>query len=340
MSLEFSRNVTFGQYIDIRSAVHSLDARTKMICAGVIMACAFMTRGLISIAPLFALAIIVQLTTRIPIGYTLRGYRLLFRTMLFFVPFQILFYQALPSVEMHYYWRWWILSVSYEGILGGIFTLSRVIVLYHSINTLMFTTTMMDLSDGAEIMMDPLKRLKFPVNEFVMTMTIALKFVPLLITELERLMRAQIARGVRFDQGSVIARTRKLVPVLIPLFVKPYHAGQWQGRSCRADCIAVWDYRSLYWPNNGNLTNDRRNHTRISSPRQCRHDYLPHQPRANSKRLLARGAWCQRNRRRYAHLRLTGRMGLTTAPLGSRPWSPQHRRRVTRHCRYWTVAFV
>ena len=147
MSLEFSRNVTFGQYIDIRSAVHNLDPRTKMICAAIIMACAFMTRGLISIAPLFALAIIVQLATRIPIGYTLRGYRLLFRTMLFFVPFQVLFYQALPGVEMHYYWQWWILSVSYEGILGGIFTLSRVIVLYHSINTLMFTTTMIDLSD-------------------------------------------------------------------------------------------------------------------------------------------------------------------------------------------------
>ena len=84
---------------------------------------------------------------------------------------------------------------------------------------LMFTTTMMDLSDGAEIMLDPLKRIKFPVNEIVMTMTIALKFVPLLITELERLIRAQVARGVRFDQGGALARARKLVPVLIPLFV-------------------------------------------------------------------------------------------------------------------------
>ena len=83
----------------------------------------------------------------------------------------------------------------------------------------MFTTTMIDLSDGAEILFEPLKKLRVPVNELVMTMTVALKFVPLLITELERLIRAQTARGVRFDTGGVIERTKKIVPVLIPLFV-------------------------------------------------------------------------------------------------------------------------
>lgn len=219
MSFEFARNVTFGQYIDVKSIVHTLDPRIKMISVGVLMLCTFMTRGFVSIAPLLALALVIQFTTRIPVGFTLRGYRLLFRTMLFFVPFQILFYRAASGVVPHYYWQWWILSVSYEGILNSLFILCRVVILYHAINMLMFTTTMMDLSDGAEIMLDPLKKIHFPVNEIVMTMTIALKFVPLLITELERLIRAQVARGVRFDQGGAIARVRKLVPVLIPLFV-------------------------------------------------------------------------------------------------------------------------
>jgi energy-coupling factor transport system permease protein len=219
MSFEFSRNVTFGQYIDVKSVVHTLDPRIKMLCVGVMMICTFMTRGFVSIAPLIVLALLIQVTTRIPVGFTLRGYRLLFRTMLFFIPFQILFYRAAPGVEPHVYWQWWVLSVSYEGILNSLFILCRVITLFHAVNMLMFTTTMMDLSDGAEIMLEPLKRLKFPINEIVMTMTIALKFVPLLITELERLIRAQVARGVRFDQGGALARARKLVPVLIPLFV-------------------------------------------------------------------------------------------------------------------------
>jgi energy-coupling factor transport system permease protein len=83
----------------------------------------------------------------------------------------------------------------------------------------MFTTTMIDLSDAVELMLDPLKRLKLPINELVMTMTVALKFVPLLITELERLIRAQMARGVRFDQGNIIQRASHLGAVLIPLFV-------------------------------------------------------------------------------------------------------------------------
>lgn len=219
MSFEFARNVTFGQYVDVKSVVHALDPRAKILSVALLMLCTFMTRGFVSIAPLLALALLIQFTTRIPIGFTLRGYRLLFRTMLFFVPFQILFYRAAPGVVPHIYWQWWVLSISYEGILNSIFILCRVVLLYHTINMLMFTTTMMDLSDGAEIMLEPLKRLKMPVNEIVMTMTIALKFVPLLITELERLIRAQVARGVRFDQGGAIARARKLVPVLIPLFV-------------------------------------------------------------------------------------------------------------------------
>jgi energy-coupling factor transport system permease protein len=139
--------------------------------------------------------------------------------MLFFIPFQILFYRIQPGMEVTYYWQWWIVSITKEGIINGLYIFTRVIVLYHMMNMLMFTTTMIDLSDAVELMLEPLKRIKFPINELVMTMTVALKFVPLLITELERLIRAQMARGVRFDQGNAIQRAKHLGTVLIPLFV-------------------------------------------------------------------------------------------------------------------------
>lgn len=219
MTLEFSRNVTFGQYIDTPSFVHRLDPRFKITAVMIMMVCVFMTRGFISITPLVILAICIQFASRIPLGYTIRGYSLLVRTMLFFIPFQILFYRIQPNVEVTYYWQWWIVSITKQGIINGLYIFMRVIVLYHMINMLMFTTTMIDLSDAVELMLEPLKRFKFPINELVMTMTVALKFVPLLITELERLIRAQMARGVRFDQGNAIQRARHLGSVLIPLFV-------------------------------------------------------------------------------------------------------------------------
>jgi energy-coupling factor transport system permease protein len=244
MSLEFSRNVTFGQYIDISSPVHRLDPRIKMLSVACIMICTFMTRGFISLIPIVTLAVLIQITTRIPVGYTLRGYRLLFRTMLLFIPFQILFYRAPAGVIVEPYWQWWVLSISSNGIIAGLYTLSRVVLLYHTINMLMFTTTMIDLSDGAEIMFDVLKKLRIPVNELVMTMTVALKFVPLLITELERLIRAQTARGVRFDQGGVIERTKKIVPVLIPLFVNALNRAEVLIVAMNARCYRGGDGRT------------------------------------------------------------------------------------------------
>jgi energy-coupling factor transport system permease protein len=203
-----------------------------------------MTRGFISILPILVIAVMIQITTKIPIGYTVRGYRLLLRTMLFFIPFQILFYRAPAGMVVEPYWQWWILSISSQGIIAGLYTLTRVIVLYHTINMLMFTTTMIDLSDGAEIMFEPLKKLRIPVNELVMTMTVALKFVPLLITELERLIRAQTARGVRFDQGGVIERTKKIVPVLIPLFVNALNRAEVLIVAMNARCYHGGDGRT------------------------------------------------------------------------------------------------
>ena len=111
MSLEFSRTVTFGQYINVNSVVHRLDARIKMLSVACVMFCTFMTRGFVSILPILAIAVLIQVTSKIPVGYTLRGYRLLLRTMLFIIPFQILFYRAPAGVQVDPYWQWWVLSI-------------------------------------------------------------------------------------------------------------------------------------------------------------------------------------------------------------------------------------
>jgi energy-coupling factor transport system permease protein len=226
MAIEFSRDITFGQYLDLGSPIHRLDPRTKIAATSMLMVGVLLARSFASLAPILIAIVAIQLVSRIPTSYTLRGMRLLFNTMLVIFVFQVLFFPN-PSEVL---WRWWILSISWEGVVQGIFTLLRVLVLYYLTSTLMYTTSLVDLADGVEIALEPLKRLGIPVNELVMTMVVALKFVPLLVAELERLLKAQAARGSRFDQGNLVERARRLSSVLVPLFV---------GALARAEVLTV-----------------------------------------------------------------------------------------------------
>lgn len=215
MAIEFSRNITFGQYLDLGSPVHRLDPRVKIAATGLMMLALLSARDFYGLIPPLVGAVVLQIVSRIPVGYTLRGMRLLFTTMLILFVFQLLFF----ANPIDPWWQWGILSISLNGIVQGIFTLCRVLLLYYFVSTLMLVTALMDLADGVEVMLDPLKRLRVPVNELVLTFVVALKFVPLLVAELERLIKARSARGEHFDKGGFIERGRKLGAILVPLFV-------------------------------------------------------------------------------------------------------------------------
>jgi energy-coupling factor transport system permease protein len=215
MAIEFSRDITFGQFLDLRSPIHRLDPRVKIVATGLFMVALLTSRNFTALGVALLAAAIVQSVARIPLGYTLRGMRLLVGTLLFVFAFQVLFFPNPGSA----WWQWGILSLSWDGVRQGLLILCRVVLLYYFTSTVMLTTSLMDLADGMEIMLDPLKRLRVPVNELVMTFVIALKFVPLLVAELERLVKARAARGESFDTGGFIERGRKVGAVLIPLFV-------------------------------------------------------------------------------------------------------------------------
>ncbi|NTU81418.1 MAG: energy-coupling factor transporter transmembrane protein EcfT [Chloroflexales bacterium] len=232
MAIEFSRDITFGQYLNLGSPIHRLDPRVKIVAVGLFMFALLVTRNFYGLGLAFAAAALIQIVARIPLGYTLRGMRLLVNTLLFVFIFQVLFFPS-PSNP---WWQWWILSLSWDGIYQGLLILARVLLLYYFTSTLMFTSALMDLADGVEIMLDPLKALRVPVNELVMTFVIALKFVPLLVAELERLVKARAARGERFDQGSMIERGRKVGAVLIPLFVNALQRAEVLTTAMNARC--------------------------------------------------------------------------------------------------------
>lgn len=232
MAIEFSRNITFGQYLNLGSALHRLDPRAKILATTALMIGLLATRNFVGLGIAALVAALIQTLSRVPLGYTLRGMRLLVNTMLFVFAFQVLFFAG-PATA---WWRWGVLSLSPEGLVQGLLTLVRVVLLYHLVTTLMFVTPLMDLADGAERLLAPLKWLGVPVSELALTFVIALKFVPLLVAELERLVKAQAARGSRLDQGNVLERTRKVGGLLVPLFISAFGRAELLTTAMNARC--------------------------------------------------------------------------------------------------------
>ncbi len=217
--LELQRNVIFGQYVDTGSFIHRMDARIKLVITFVFVVASFLIGDFAGFGVVLLLLGGIQGVSRIPLGYILRGSQFFLAFLLFILIFQVLFY---PGEASNYLWRWWIFSVSTEGLYtAGILGL-RVIFLYHVTTMLMLTTSLVDLTNGLELIFAPLQRLRLPVNEMVLVFVIAIKFVPIFIEEIERLARAQTARGVPFDEGGAVTRARRIGRLLVPIFISGF----------------------------------------------------------------------------------------------------------------------
>ena len=178
--LELQRNVVFGQFVETGSVIHRMDPRIKLAATFVMLVASFVIDDFLGFAVALALLALIQIVSRIPLGYLLRGSGFFLGFLLFILAFQILFY---PGEVSEYLWRWGILSVSTEGLrAAGILGL-RVIFLYYVTTMLMLTTSLVDLTNGLELIFGPLQRLRVPVNELVLVFVIAIKFVPIFIEE-------------------------------------------------------------------------------------------------------------------------------------------------------------
>jgi energy-coupling factor transport system permease protein len=227
--LELQRNVIFGQFVETDSFVHRMDARVKIAATSVLIVASFLIDSFLGFAVVLPLLVVIGVVSKIPLGYILRGSRIFIAFLVFILAFQVLFYPG-DVPESSYLWRWGILSVSTEGLYtAGIIAL-RVILLYYVTTMLMLTTSLVDLTNGLELIFGPLQRLRVPVNELVLVFVIAIKFVPIFIEEMERLARAQTARGVPFDEGGALTRARRLGRLLVPIFISGF---------ARADTLTI-----------------------------------------------------------------------------------------------------
>ena len=214
--LELRRNVIFGQFVDTGSPVHRLDVRVKLAATALLILASFLIDGFLGFALLLPLLVVLQIVSRIPFGYVVRGSGIFLFFLAIILVFQVLFY---PGEANGALWRWGFLSVSVEGLRFAALLGLRVLLLYHATTMLMLTTSLVDLTNGLELLFGPLQRLRVPVNELVLVGVISVKFVPIFISEVERLSRAYTARGVPFDEGGPITRARRLGRLLVPVFV-------------------------------------------------------------------------------------------------------------------------
>lgn len=239
--MELSRFVTIGQYVPRESPVHRLDPRTKIAAVTAFMVVIFAVRDFAGygLLTLFLLGIIAL--ARIPLGFVLRGLRPIVFLLLLTVVLNVFFSGAEGGTVVFRVWR---LAATREGIIRALFIAYRLILLVGVTSLLTFTTSPVELTDGIERLLRPFRRVGVPAHELAMMMTIALRFIPTLLEETEKIMKAQMARGAVFDRGGALRRARALVPVLVPLFVSAFRRADELALAMEARCYRGGEKRT------------------------------------------------------------------------------------------------
>lgn len=219
------KDITLGQFYPADSIIHRLDARIKIIIALALIVLIFLVKGFIGYAVVFGLIVITVILSKVPPVAVLKG----LKPLLFIIIFTFIFNSFLVKGG-ELLLKVWFIEVYEKGLFNAIFMAIRLTLLVAGTSLLTLTTSPLDLTDGLERLMKPLKVIKFPAHEMSMMMSIALRFIPTLAEEADRIMKAQAARGADFDTGGIIKRAMSLVPLLVPLFIGAFR---------RADDLAV-----------------------------------------------------------------------------------------------------
>ena len=211
------KDITLGQYFPGTSVIHRLDPRTKLLGVILYIVALFLSKSWISYGVVLCFLIFAISVSKIPPKSIVSGMKPLV-IILVFTGILNLFYSDGGVVLV----KLWKLTITTEGLKRAILMTSRILMLISGTFLLTYTTSPISLTDGLESLLGPLKRLHVPVHELSMMMCIALRFIPTLIEETDKIMNAQKARGADFETGSIIDRAKALIPVLVPLFISAF----------------------------------------------------------------------------------------------------------------------
>lgn len=211
------KDITLGQFFPGNSVIHRLDPRTKLLALVAYIVALFIAKSWLSYGLMLVFLVTVIAVSKIPVKSIVRGMRPLV-LILVFTGILNLFFTDGETVLVSF----WVITVTLEGLLRAIFMMARILMLITGTFMLTFTTSPIALTDGLESLMGPLKVIRVPVHELSMMMCIALRFIPTLIEETDKIMCAQKARGADFETGSLLQRAKALVPILVPLFISAF----------------------------------------------------------------------------------------------------------------------
>ena len=234
------KNIALGQFYPADSVLHRLDPRMKVIMALFYIVATFVAKSDAAFALLLVAALLLILISRIPLRIVLSGVKPILFIMLFTMLINVFFVGGETLL-----FEWKFIHIYAEGIAQAVFMVVRILALIVGTSMLLtYTTTPIMLTDALERLLAPLKVLRVPVHEFAMMMTIALRFIPTLMEETDKIMSAQKARGADFTSGSLISRAKALIPILIPLFVSAFRRADELATAMECRCYHGGDGRT------------------------------------------------------------------------------------------------
>ncbi len=233
------KDITLGQYFPGNSVVHRLDPRTKLVVLIAYIVALFMAGSWISYGVCFVFLAISIAISHIPLKSVLHGMKTLVVILIFTGVLNLLFTGG-ETVLL----SWWVITVTMEGLVRAIFMVTRILMLITATFLLTYTTSPISLTDGLESLLNPLKKLHVPVHELSMMMCIALRFIPTLIEETDKIMAAQKARGADFETGKLMQRVKALIPILVPLFISAFRRADELATAMECRCYHGGDGRT------------------------------------------------------------------------------------------------
>lgn len=236
-------DITLGQYYPADSCVHKMDARIKILLSLTFMVVIFCINSVYGYGVLFVFTLFIIAMSKIPFSFMLKAVKPLLFFVVFTAILNILFTKS-GQVLVHYGF----LTITMDGLLNAVYMIIRIVFLIMGTSLLTYTTSPIELTDGMERLLRPFSKIGLPAHELAMMMSIALRFIPTILEETDKIKKAQTARGADFESGNILKRAKALIPLLVPLFISAFR---------RADELAMaMECRCYHGGNNRTKMNE------------------------------------------------------------------------------------
>lgn len=236
------REITLGQYYPADSVIHRMDPRTKIVGTLAFIVSLFLVNNMVGYAVAAAFLASVILISKVPFKYMVKGMKAIVLLLLITILFNMF---LTPGETLVLVWK---LRITKEGLRQAVFMALRLSFLIIGSSLMTLTTTPNNLTDGLEKLLKPLRIFRVPVHEIAMIMSIALRFIPILLDETDKIMKAQLARGADFESGNLIKKAKSMVPILVPLFISAFRRANDLAMAMEARCYRGGEHRTKMKP--------------------------------------------------------------------------------------------